>query len=190
MKFNILEIAKTVGSELIRNFIPGGSVVVSAINALLPDGKELKNDATGLDINEMLDSLPIDQRAKMIEHKFDIDETWIKESSSCLQAAIEADTKTPHTTRPKIALGCFRVLAFTNMSVIGAWVYAVVAGNDLMIAAIMGGWPFILSIDSVFASVLLAYFGKLTKEHKERLDAAQGISQPSGIVNKLLGLLK
>ena len=57
-----------------------------------------------------------------------------------------------------------------------------------MCQAIMNGWPFILSIDSVFASVLLAYFGKLTKEHGQRLQAAQGVSSGPNIVSKLIKL--
>ena len=116
MKFNILDIIKTVGSEIVRNVVPGGSLIVSAVNAFLPSGKKLNDSATGSDLQSAIDSLPADQRARLISQQFDVDQTWIKESGSTLRAAIEADTKTPHTTRPKIALGCFRVLALVNVS--------------------------------------------------------------------------
>ncbi len=190
MKFNLLDIARKVGSEIIRNVVPGGSLIISAANALLPSSNQLSDNATGSDIQKAIDSLPTEQRAKIIEKKFDIDETWIKESSSCLRAAIEADTKTPHTTRPKIALGAYRTVSFVLMAVVSSWVYSVVTGDKDMISAIMKGWPFILAIIGPFTTILFAYFGVLKNELKHKLNAAQGVKSSPNILSSIISLFK
>lgn len=189
MKLKLLDILKNVGSEIIRNAVPGGSLIVSTLNSLLPSTSKLDDNATGDDITKAIYTLPEDKRADVLGQKFEVEKTLITESSSCLQAAIEADTKTPQTTRPKIALGCFRVVAFIHICAVCAWGYGVVITDELVITSIMQGWPFILALTGPFTTVLIGYFGILRKEHKQRLDAAQGITQPKGIISGIIKLI-
>ena len=94
------DIVKTVGGSVVRNAVPGGGLLVDVVNEFLPDDKKLPAEATGSDIASAVDSLPAEQRAQLMAREFDVDITQIQESNSTLRAMLDADTKTPHTTRP------------------------------------------------------------------------------------------
>ena len=101
-----------------------------------------------------------------------------------LQAMLNAERTSQHTTRPKIALGSFRILAFCSIAVVSVFTYAVIAGDEAMVAAVVNGWPFVAAIVGPFVGLLYAYFGILRKESKDRVDALNGGS--TGIVAGLL----
>ena len=52
------------------------------------------------------------------------------------------------------------------------------------------GWQFILAMIAPLVTLLWAYFGVLKTEHKNKLDAANGMSNPSGIAGILSTMLK
>lgn len=100
---------------------------------------------------------------------------------------LNAERTSQHTTRPKIALGAFRILAFCSIAVVSVFTYAVIVGDEAMVAAVVNGWPFVAAIVGPFVGLLYAYFGILRKESKDRVDALNGGS--TGIVAGLLGKL-
>lgn len=106
-----------------------------------------------------------------------------------LQAMLNAERTSQHTTRPRIALGAFRILAFCSIAVVSVFVYAVIAGNDVMVSAVVNGWPFVTAIVAPFVGLLYAYFGILRKESKDRIEAGSGV-KPAGLVNSLIGIVK
>jgi hypothetical protein len=121
--------------------------------------------------------------------EFDVDLTQIKESNATLRATIEAESRSKHTTRPKIAWGAFQVVAFTSVVPVTIWAYAVIADKVKMVMAVMDGGSFILMMTAPLATLLLAYFGILQQEHKNRLNAATG-NKSSGMIGTIAGLFK
>lgn len=183
---NLFKIIKKIGGGIIKNAIPGGGMLLGAVNELLPSGSKLSENATGADLGAAVDALPADERTKLLAKEFDVE----IEAHHTLQTMLESDTKNPQTTRPHIALGCFYVIAGTTLATVGIWSYAVIQGKPEMVNAIMNGWPFVVSITGTLSTVLLSYFGHLVKEGKNKMDAANGVSQPSGIAGLIGSLIK
>lgn len=181
------DIVKTVGSSIISNAVPGGSLIVEGINALLPDDKQLPVDATGDQVNSAISSLPPEQQAQVLNKEYDVKLEQIKQSYSALNTMLEANAKSTHTTRPKIAYQAFQVIAFSTISIIFAWSFAVITGNTEMVDTVERSWLFILGVITPLVTVLHAYFGVLTNESKDRLNAAQGhkVDPVGGLIGKL-----
>lgn len=185
------DIIKTVGSAAIQVALPGtGSLIVGAVNKLLPDDKKLPAGATGDDLNTAIASLPPEQQASVMEKEFDVQLTQIKESNSTVRAMLESDAKNPHSTRPYIAKGAFHVVAFVIIVTISAWAYGVLVSDDSLVKMVMEGWRFVLAVIAPLVTLLWAYFGVLKQEHKNKLDAANGSSTPAGIAGILSSLIK
>lgn len=163
--------------------------MLGAINALLPPDKRLPDTATGQDIDYVIKGLPAESRAAILDKEFDVELTQIKESYSTLRVMLEQDAKNPHSTRPRIALGAFRVVAFSCITVISVWSYGVLTGDSELVKSVMDGWPFILAAIAPLTVLLQSYFGVLKTEQKNRLDAANG-SPTSGIVSLISSLIK
>jgi len=184
------DILKTVGSVALQVALPGaGSAIVAAVNAFLPDDSKLPAAATGNEINDAIAKLPPEQQAAVLEKQFDVSITEIRESNSTIRAMLESDAKNPQTTRPYIAKGSFLVVAFVSILSMSMWSYGVLSGNASLVSVVMGGWQFILALIAPLVTLLWAYFGVLKKEHKDRLDAANGNTTLSGISGILTSIL-
>lgn len=184
------DVVKSVGSNVIREVVPGGGILVDAVNEFLPDDKKLPGNATGKDVDDALAALPADQRARIMEKEFDVDITQIRQAGESLRAMLTADAKTKHTTRPYIAKHAFHVVAFAVILTVAARAYAVLVSDDTMVQAIDNGWPFVLSVIGPFVVLLRAYFGVLRDEDRNRMSAASGNSSPAGLAGALTGLFK
>jgi len=189
---NIWDIAKTVGASALNLVLPGsGSAILSMVNEFLPDDQKLPADATGHEVSNAIQSLPADQRAAIMEKQFDVDITQIKESNATARAMLEAESKSTHSTRPKIAYQAFQVVASISLMIVFGWLYAITTGKADMVSAIVDGWPWVTAIILPFVGWLNSYFGILKTEHKNRLDAAGGATPaPSGIAGILSAALK
>jgi len=185
---NVWDIVKTVGTGAISALVPGGGAIIGAINAFLPDSSKLSSDATGQQAADAIQGLPASDRAAIMAKKFDVTITEIKESHSTVRAMLESDAKTPHTTRPYIAKGAFHVVAFTIISIVSVWIVSVYNEATETVKAIMDGWPFIVAVLAPLVTLLHAYFGVLKDEHKQKLDAANGVANPQGIAGMLAGM--
>lgn len=183
----LIEIIKSVGAGIIREVVPGGGLLIGAINAVLPADKKLPDMATGQDIDYVIKGLPVSQRSDILEKEFDIELAQIKEGNATLRVMLEQDAKNPHSTRPKIALGAFRVVAFIAISVVSIWAYAVIDGDEKLVIAIVDGWPWVLAIIGPFVGWLNNYFGVLNSENRNRLDAANGT--PTSGITGIAGLI-
>ena len=183
------DIVKNVGSSIVREAVPGGGLLLSAVNELLPDDKKLPSGATGSDIESAINSLPSDKKAELLNREFDVDITQIKESNSTVRAMLDADTKNPHTTRPYIAKGAFHIIAFVIVVTVSLWAYGVGADNDTMVSTIMDGWQFILAVIGPLVTLLWAYFGVLKQEQSNRLNAANG-STTGGLSSIIANIVK
>ena len=97
----LMDIIKTVGAGIIRETVPGGGLLLGAINAILPADKKLPDTATGQDIDYVIKGLPAESRAAILDKEFDVELTQIKESYSTLRVMLEQDAKNQHSTRPE-----------------------------------------------------------------------------------------
>lgn len=179
------DILKKVGIGIIKDAIPGGSVIMQVVNELLPKDKQLGSSATGKELNEAIESLPPEDKAKILEKQFDVDITQIKEASASLQAMLAADASSTHTTRPFIARWSFIVVSFVSVSIVSIWAYAVIDGDTALVLSVTNGWPMVVALLAPFFVLLRAYFGILGKESKHKLDAANG-NPTSSIASTLI----
>jgi hypothetical protein len=182
------DIVKTVGSGIISSVVPGGPAIVGLINDFLPDDAKLPANATGEQAQDALATIPAADRAQLMDKQFDVDITNIKQSHSTVRTMLESDAANPHSTRPYIAKQAFHVIALSVSLTMLMWAYAVITANEAMVKTIMDGWPFIVGINGTLITLLLAYFGVLRKEHKQKLDAAGGHSS-NGIAGAITSLL-
>lgn len=187
---SLWDVVKTVGSQVIANVVPGGSMLMGVVNELLPDDKKLPAGATGDDVQTAINSLPAADRARIMEKEIDVDLTTIRESHSTLRTALEMDAANPHSTRPYIAKHSFHVIAFTTVVTISLWAYGIYKADTAMVDSIVDGWPFLLAAIGPLVVLLHAYFGVLKQEQKNKLDAAGGKSGPSGIAGIISAVLK
>lgn len=186
----LFDIIKTVGGGVLANFVPGGSALIGTINALLPGNAQLPANATGNQIGAAVETLSGSEKASLMEKEFDVQITEIKEGNETLREMLKSDADNPHSTRPYIAKHSFHVIAAVNIIVIAVWAVGVLKGNDKIVAAVIESPYFILALIGPLVTVLLAYFGHLVKEHKSKLDAANGSTAPSGITGLLTSILK
>lgn len=184
----LLDILKTVGGGIINTMVPGaGSLIIAGLNKVLPSDNQLPDNATGQDAEKAISKLSSEDRASVLNKEYDVKIEQIRQSYGALQTMLEANAKSTHTTRPKIAYQAFQVVAFGTVSVISAWCFAVFTGNVVMIKNIETSWLFILGVITPLVTVLHAYFGVLRDETKDRFNAAQGhkVDAVSGIIGRL-----
>lgn len=185
----LVDILKTVGSAVISTAVPGGPLLIAGVNAMLPDDKQLPSTVTGEQAMGVVDSLSPDQKALVLNKEFEVELTQIKESNATLRAMLQADAASTQTTRPKMALGSFYIVAAVTLSIAAGWLYAVYLSDDPL-GGIVDGWPFVLALVAPFTTLMHAYFGVLKQEHKNRLDAGTGNSTPTGLAGIISALTK
>lgn len=183
------DIAKRVGSGILRDVVPLAGTIIDIVNDELPDGEKLPGSATGDQVSAAVASLPPEQRASVMDKEFEVELTQIKESHSTVRAMLESDAQNPHSSRPWIAKGSFLVVAGINVLIAAAWAFSIVTADNPL-AEIRQSWPMMLALGGPFVTLLHAYFGVLKTEHKNRMAAANGVATPSGLSGILSSLLK
>lgn len=171
---NLFDIIKTVGTGIVKSVVPGGGMIIDAVNEFLPSDKKLGKDATGSQMNEAIESLPAEDKAKVLEKEFDVEITKIKEAHNTANVMLEMEAKSTHTTRPKIAYQAFQLVALVTFMFAFSFMWATLTENEDMVETISDGWPFLGMAVLPFVGWIDRYFGKLTTEHKNRLNAVTG----------------
>lgn len=182
---DILRGAATVAGTL----HPGIGAAIGLVNSFLPRDEWLPESATGAQVEAAANTLSPAERARVFEHEIELQVAEVKEGNETLRTMLAADATSTHTTRPQIALGSFRVVAFAIVVVVSAWAYGVLAGKPGVVKAVVEGWPFVLAVLGPPVTLLLAYFGVLKHEHRQRMNAARGESTPSGLGGILSSIL-
>ena len=172
------DILKKVGTGIIKEAIPGGGMLMGAVNELLPTSKQLNPDARGDELEAVIDSLPAAEKAKVLAKEFDVDIEYIKESGASNRAMLEAEMNSKHTTRPLVIKLFALIVSGITVYIVYIWGGAIVGGKTALVLAIGNGWPMILALCAPFFVVINAYFGILRKERQNKLDAANG--NPTG----------
>jgi hypothetical protein len=187
---SLWDIVKTVGTGIISTAVPGGPLIVAAINAVLPEDQKLPDNVSGAQAQDAISRIPAADRAALMDKEFEVELTDIKESHSTLRTMLESDAANPQSTRPYIAKHAFHIIALTSVVIMIAWGYAVFTGNTEMVKQVQDGALFVVALNGTLATLLLAYFGTLRKEHKQKMDAASGNASPTGIAGLISTILR
>lgn len=187
---NLWDIVKTVGSGLVSTMVPGGALIVGAVNAMLPDDQKLPEHATGIQVQTAVASMSSEDQASIMIQQFDVKKTDIKERHASNRAMLEAEAISPHTTRPYIAKHAFHVIAIVVLVVVGFWGYGIYKSpEEDIVLQVTSGWPFILSVIGPFVILLHAYFGVLKQEQRQKLEAANGQLAPASLFTAIKALV-
>jgi hypothetical protein len=156
MKFkDILAGAATLTSIAFPALAP----VIGLVNKLLPDDKKLPEDATGNDVQAVVDTLPPEQQASLMEREIDLkikqEEGWTER----YKAMCSADGQ---ETRAKVVIMltkvlCFEILAFTGLFF---WHPEILSNSSV--------WVVFGTLTAVPAATIGKYFGELRREHGQR----------------------
>ena len=185
-------ILSKVGGSIIKQVVPGLGIateILGVVNSFLPNDKKLLDNATGTDAQEAIASLPADKQAEVLNKKYDVEIAEIKEWSNIVASLGEVD-KTGNTTRPAIAKGMAQLIAFGVIVTLSPIAYAIVIGEPKMILSISQIWPVIATAIGIPAGIVNSYFGKRTKEKKQKYEAVSGIPQTAGLISQIVGMFK
>lgn len=186
----LFDIIKTIGGGVLANAVPGGSLLLGAINSFLPGDKQLPSNATGHQIGAVVETLSGSEKASIMEKEFDVQITEIKEGNETLREMLKSDADNPQSTRPYIAKHAFHVVGAVCIGVIVLWGYGVFKENAIIVKSVTDSWTMVIALIAPLVTVLLAYFGHLVKENKNKMDAANGSTASSGIVGLLTSIIK
>jgi hypothetical protein len=182
------KILKKVGGSIFKSVVPGGGIVLDAINAVLSDDKKLPKDATGSDIEAAIKTLPPEMQAELMAKKFDVEIKEIEEWSKIVATLVEADGP-GSSTRPHIASIMTGLIVFESVLITVLIAYAIGKNNFDMIKAIGTAWTFIAFLIGIPAGIVNSYFGKRTKEKKARYASASGIPAV-GVIADIVSALR
>lgn len=186
---NLGDILKTVGSGLIKTLVPGGGLLIDAVNGFLPDDKKLPNTATGQDAQNAIDTLTPEQKANVLSKEYDVEIEEIRGFTDRFKAMAEVDAS-GNTTRPEIAIMMARIIAFSVITIITIFAVAVINDNKDMITEIVNGWPFVVAILGTPTALLRSYFAMRTKEKQHKYEATTGIKPQANLISALIGRFK
>lgn len=165
--------------------IPGGPVILSAVNAMLPEDEKLPEAATGQQIVDKVNSLPADQRASLMEKQLDVDIAEIT-AWERIQASLAVADTSGASTRPYIAMMMAWLVVIETAVIVFVLAVAIWQKDDTTLTVLQEFWPLLLALIGTPTALLRAYFGMRTNEKKARYSAATGQDLTGGIV----GLIK
>ncbi len=186
---NLGDILKTVGSGLIKTLVPGGGLLIDAVNGFLPDDKKLPNDATGQDAQNAINTLTPEQKASVLNKEYDVEIEEIRGFTDRFKAMAEVDAS-GNTTRPQIAKMMAQVVCFTIIVIVSMYAFAITSHDAEMIRAINEGWPMLTAIIATPTALLRAYFAMRTKEKQHKYEAATGVKPQANLISALIGRFK
>jgi hypothetical protein len=184
---DIKGILKKVGSGIVRNIFPAAGAVIDIVNECLPEDKKLDQNATGLQVEEAINTLPADQKVAIMSKRLDVEIEEIRGWSSVVHSLSEADAS-GSSTRPWIAKLMGVVVALTIIVFMLTWTIAIVGDKKEMVKAISDGWPMVATLLGFPMILLRAYFGLRTEEKKARYANATGNNHVSGVIGTIKSL--
>lgn len=184
---DILSIAKSIGIGVFEQVVPAGSTILKSVNSMLPDDMKFIGNETGVEIAERIQSLPPELQHELELKEFDVKIEQLRQSHDTLRVMLAQDAVTPQSTRPKIALGAFRVVSGLSVLYMLMFSWAVIAGKTDMVDSVVSGWPLVVAIVAPFVLWLNAYFGIIKQETESKLNAMNGKNTGTeSIISKLL----
>lgn len=165
--------------------IPGGPIILGAINAMLPEDNKLPPTATGADMHQAVNNLSPDAKASLMEKELDVEiaeiEGWVNIQESMSKADIAGNS-----TRPFIALMMAWALVIELAAIIFVWGMAVWSKDNATLTILSNSWGMLAVLIGIPMELLRYYFGKRTKEKQSRYSAMSGQDVGGG----LAGIIK
>lgn len=180
---------KSIGETLL-DFAPGiGGLLLGPGGAM---GGKLLAEVFGVEAEPEVVAQAIQNDPEAFNKIQDLEKTKFQERAKTTRTMLETEAVSKHTTRPKIALGAFRVVSFISIGIFSVWAVAVLRDKTALVTAIQEGWPFIVGLILPFVGWLNSYFGILKEEQKDKLGALNGQMPAStvGILSKLASKFK
>lgn len=185
----VFDILKKVGGLALNIACPQAAAILGEVNKLLPADKQLPADATGTQIEKVMESLPPDQRAAIMNRKYDVQIATMKAHSTDLATLAEVD-KTGMSTRPKAALIAMWLLVFETVLLTLMICWATIEQANDTLKAIKDFWPILSVMLGTPASIVLQYFGKRTKDKELRYNLAAGQAPGIGMLAGAIKMFK
>jgi hypothetical protein len=178
------------GAGIGASLFPQLNAVLTVVNAILPNDKQLPLDSTGADIEAEIYSIPEDQRKAILETEIELEKTSIIEHTKVFQALVDAE-KIGSTNRPHVVLVFTYVTAIVSLSIVFICAYAVITKDKEIIESFGMLWPVFFAVLTCLVSIPQRYFGARTKEKLARQNAAIGVLEPEkkGLRNIIKDLL-
>lgn len=181
---NLFDAIKGPLLTMASTLIPGGPLILGAVNALLPDDKKLPEAATGNDIRNAVNQLSPEQRSSFMEKKLDVEIAGIKSWTSIQESMALADSA-GSSTRPWIAKLMAAGVFIAIMVFVAVWAGAIVSGDEKTLTALADSWPLMLAILATPTTLLRAYFGMRTKEKQARYAIASEQPKPNPLADMI-----
>ncbi|WP_017445815.1 hypothetical protein [Gayadomonas joobiniege] len=168
----IFDVIADVGSAALSSH-PLGALVMTAINAFLPDGDKLQLSDSGDIAVSKIDRL--DLQAQIELSKLDLERTKEQADADKYKAMCSADAQ---ETRAKIVNKAMNALIGLSIVFVlsVAYVYGT-SGADLAFSFEMA--TVFITVSGTFAYVVRAYFGDLRNETQSRHASINGLKAPS-----------
>lgn len=182
---NLLKILGKVGSGIVSAMVPGGSAIIAGINALLPDDKKLPEQATGVDVQNAVSTLPPKEQAEVLSKKYDVEIAEINAWAN-IQSHLSKADESGSSLRPKISMMMAWLVVLQVLTVCIVMIATIGMQNNELFSTFKEFWPFLLASMGIPAKLLHSYFGMRTEEKKHRVHAATGVAPIAGIISSLL----
>jgi len=182
-------ILKKVGKSVLTSVIPGGELVLNIVNEFLPAKKKLDKTATGADIEKVIDSLPPDQKNKLLEKELDVKITEIQEWTKVVDTLANADAA-GSSTRPIIAKWMAQAVCFAVIVFVSVWAVSILRDQVDTIKQLQDSWPLMLTVLATPTALLRAYFGMRTKEKKVRYESVSGQQGKNDLITNIMSIFK
>lgn len=162
--------------------IPHGPLLLGAVNAMLPDDKQLPTTVTGADIRGAVNQLTPEQRGSLMEKQIDLDIAVEEGMTERYKAMASSDGQ---ETRAKIVNKAMNALIVITVTFVAAtsWVYIEHGADKAFsgeMAAVFG------VVTGTFAYVVRAYFGDLRTETKSRHQTIDNKPAPMSVLSSII----
>ena len=165
---------------------PALAPVLGVINAALPDGRKLAEDATGRQIVEAYEGI---EDKEAIDRRLDEMELELQHATDNLSLMVAAE-KAGAGTRPFIAALMAWTVALQVFGVIGILLVAVARQDHESLDMMGRAWPLVMATVATPTVLLRSYFGLRTAEKKSRYAAATGQNPgAAGLAGAVTGLV-
>ena len=180
-------IIKAVGTGVVSSVVPGGNMILAAVNELLPNNSKLSDSATGVDIENAISKLDPDSQVKILSLQFEAEIEKIKQPHETMREMLNTEAISPQSTRPKIALEASRFCYVVALISLVPMIIAAIKADAELMTAIANCWPLVVGILTLFVGWVNSYFGILRDEQANKLNAANNfpVMATGGILNKI-----
>jgi len=160
---------------------PLGVAAIPVINAMLPNGKKLPENATGQDASNVIAELPPEQQVKIELAEINL---LVEEEKGRTDRYVAMSQADGQETRAKIVNKAMNTLIGLSVVFVLAIAYVYLtegaeAAFNYQLAVVFG------SVTGTFAYVVRAYFGDLRTETKSRHETIDDKPRPESILTTL-----